>query len=270
MAFQFNERPGSGRMTLEPPTYTLDYVSEGLVDEYAVHAFAISATAETIAHPIGILHRQDVALEPQGHDVYFISVTYAKKKKETGSWSFSFSTTGGTTHIENSGPFGGTIATYKQDPADDDPDYNDVIGYVTADRVDGVDKITPTLKFTIHYKHPMGVITIARMKLISQVTGTVNSTAFLGFAPGEILFLGADGSEGTDAETEISYHFEASQNATGLAVGGVTVTTKNGHDYAWIRYKDVDSDDNPTRVPRYVMVERIYTRTNFGAVLGIS
>jgi hypothetical protein len=85
-----------------------------------------------------------------------------------------------------------------------------------------------------------------------------------------VLFLGADGSEGTDSETEVSYHFEASENVTNLAVGDVVVVTKNGHDYAWIKYKDVDSDNNPTRIPRYVMVERIYTRLNLALVLGIS
>jgi hypothetical protein len=269
MAFQFDERPGSGRLTANPPTKILEYVAEGITDENSVHAYAIGFTPAIVATPMGLLHRQDVTLEPQGHDVYFVSVPYAQKKKIVGSWHFSFSTTGGTTHIENSGPFGGTIATYKADGADDDPDFKDTIGFVTADRVEGVDKVSPALRFTIHYKHPLGIITLAQMKAIARATGTVNSTPFLNFAAGEILFLGADGGEGTDSETEVSYHFEASENVTNLAVGDVVVVTKNGHDYAWIKYKDIDSDNNPTRIPRYVMVERIYTRVNLALILGI-
>lgn len=269
MTFQFDERPGSGRLTAEPPTKTLEYVSEGITDEDSVHAYAIGYTPAIIATTMGILHRQDVQLEPQGHDVYFVTVPYAKRKKISGSWRFSFSTMGGTQHIENSGPFGGTIATYKADAGDDDPDHKNTIGFVSADRIDGCDIVVPAFRFTIHFKHPMGIITLAQMKLIANVTGHVNSTTFLAFPAGEVLFLGADGDEGTDCETEIAYHFERSPNVTNLAVGAITVTTKNGFDYAWIEPEEAVSDGNAVRVPRYVHVERVYKRSDLAAILGI-
>lgn len=270
MSFQFDERPGSGRMTANPPSKTLEYVSEGITSEDDVHSYAIAFTPAMIATAVGVLYRQDVQLEPQGHDVYYITVPYAPRKHISGSWRFSFSTLGGTTHIENSGPFGGTIETYKADPGDADPDFKNVIGFVQDDRVDGVDKVTPAFRFTIHYRHPLGIITLAQMKRIARATGTVNSVPFMGFAAGEVLFLGADGEEGTDAETEVAYHFEASENVTNLNVGDVLLVTKEGHDYAWIKYEDATDDGVGIRKPRYVLVERIYTRTNLGSILGIS
>lgn len=268
MSFQFDERPGSGRITSNPPTKTLEYVSEGLTSEDDVHSYALAFTPAMVSTAMGILYRQDVQLEPQGHDIYYVTVPYAQRKRVVGSYRFSFSTLGGTTHIENSGPFGGTIDFFKADPADADPDFQNVIGFVQDDRVDGVDKVTPVFRFTIHFRHPMGIITLAQMKRIAQITGTVNDRTFLGFAAGEILFLGADGEEGTDTETEIAYHFEASQNANNIDIGNITVEAKEGHDYAWIKYEDEADAGVGVRTPRYVILERIYTRANLAAVLG--
>ncbi|MDG4904803.1 hypothetical protein P9279_30575, partial [Mesorhizobium sp. WSM4962] len=85
-------------------------------------------------------------------------------------------------------------------------------------------------------------------------TGTVNSTPMLQNAPGEVLFLGARGSDGTDAEASVSYGFAISSNASGLSFGDITGIVKTGHEVAWIKYKDDTQDGKPTRVPWYAYV----------------
>ncbi len=48
------------------------------------------------------------------------------------------------------------------------------------------------------------------------LTACVNSDGFKGFAPGEVLFLGASGTQRGQEDWEITFKFAASPNATGL------------------------------------------------------
>jgi hypothetical protein len=143
---------------------------------------------------------------------------------------------------------------------------------VNKDDVQGAEIIIPALKISVHYSHPAAVITIARIKYLADITGMVNSDDFFGFAAGEVLFLGASGSEGTDAETEVTYQFAMSANADSLTIGDVTGIVKDGHELAWIKYKDaVDTEggkDLPVKQPEFVYIERVYETVDLALALG--
>jgi len=262
--FRFKERPGSGAAQGEKPTVTLLYTAAGSTDRLFVHGYAINATPAVVSSPFGTLHRQDVKIAPTGYDTWSVDVPFAKKKNETGEYTLSFDTTGGTVHLTTSKE---TIGQY---PIGAAPDFKQSIG-VKKDAVDGADIIIPSLKLTVSFKHKFGVITLPQIKQISAITGTVNSTTFLTFAPGEVLFTGATGSEGTDSDTTVQYSYVMSENAVGLAFGDVAGVAKKGHELAWIKFTDaVDAGPpkRPIKKPQFVYVERVYESTDFATIFG--
>jgi hypothetical protein len=269
MAFSFDEKP-SRKMTTSPPTEVREYVADGETDPDVVRAYALTLTPSMISTVQGLLYRQDVSVSEDGYSVFSVTVPYSPRKREVGQMSIDFDTMGATQHIDNSGPFGGTIAAYDDAGPIANPGdlYGNTIGFQSDEKVDGCDRVMPSLKFSIRFRHPLGVISIPQMKQIARATGTVNLTTFLTFDPGEVLFLGASGSEGTDTETEITYHFDASENVSNLDVGDIVVVTKNGHDFAWVRYVKQAVAGKPSVKPDRVLVERIYKRKNLAAILG--
>jgi hypothetical protein len=95
---------------------------------------------------------------------------------------------------------------------------------VTADGVDGVDITVPVYQFSETHYFSNAQVTGAYKGAIFSCTGKTNAGGFKGFAPGEVLFLGATGSkrgDGPDDDWEITFRFAppASPNETGLSVG---------------------------------------------------
>ena len=88
-----------------------------------------------------------------------------------------------------------------------------------------------------------------------------------------MLFLGASGSrrgKHRDDEWEISFKFAVSPNVSGLSVGPLSIKSKLGWDYLWVRYaNEVSSDQkNLIKTPTAAYVERVYESRDFGG-LGI-
>lgn len=263
MAFTFTERPNSRAGGMSPPTLTLKYTAAGSTDDIYVRSYALDATPIIYDTPTGLLWRQDITLDPQGANVFNVDVLYASKPNDTenGSMSLSFDTQGGTVHITTS------RSTVKSYPVGTAPDYKQAIG-VHGDEVDGCDIIVPALKLQVNYKHPKGIISLARIKTLALATGTVNSDTFLTFPPGTVLFLGCSGSEGTASETEITYYFACSEEISGLDIGTVTGITKQGHDYLWVSFKDDVDGGRAVKKPQFVYVERVYKRASLAGILG--
>jgi hypothetical protein len=260
MSFSFSERPDSRSTTSNPPTYTSRWGAYGTQDAAFVKAYAIGATPAMVSTIQGTLYRQDIIVDPGGFEIFYVQVAYGVEKRELGSWRFNFDTTGGTLHIKSSKS---TVNSYGTSP----PDHKQLIGY-NGDEVEGCEIVIPALKINVFYSHPLGIVTISKAKQLAQYTGTVNSASFLGFAAGEVLFLGATGSDGTDVEAEVQYQFACSQNATGLTIGDISGIAKQGHDYLWIRFKDAVSGLYAVKQPQFVYIERVYDRTDLATVLG--
>jgi hypothetical protein len=98
----------------------------------------------------------------------------------------------------------------------------------------------------------------------------VNNAAFKGFAAGEVLFLGASGSKRGEEDWEITFRFAASPNRANFQVGPITVASKKGWKYLWVRYADAEDATAKVLVKRSVAayVEKVYPEGNF-AGLGI-
>ena len=126
----------------------------------------------------------------------------------------------------------------------------------------------PIFRFSETYSIPVLLITHAYKLQVFDLTGKVNSAAFKGFAAGEVLFLGASGSQRGVEKWEITYQFAASKNAVGLKVGDIQNINKKGWEYLWVRYGDVEDQKVLIKQPESVYIERVYDSANF-ALLGI-
>lgn len=104
--------------------------------------------------------------------------------------------------------------------------------------------------------------------MLFYLTGRVNHAPFKGFAAGEVLFLGASGSQRGQEDWEVTFSFAASPNVTGLAVGQITGIAKKGWEYLWVRYEDAVDAHTLVKQPAAAYVEQVYPYGDF-ALLGI-
>ena len=112
------------------------------------------------------------------------------------------------------------------------------------------------------------VITQSYYRQLCVLAGSVNSEAFLGFPPGELIFLGASGSRQGAGLWRITYRFGFLPNETDVAVGDLTVLTKNGWDLLWVYYSQQEHFDGADVVavvakPESAYVERIAEYAEF-------
>ncbi len=197
----------------------------------------------------GNLVRKEIGIpERLARTAYAATVRYALPDKgdrpegDDSGWGWSFDTTGGTSHVTQSIA---TIGNYGPGgrPA---PDYRGAIG-VSSDSVEGVDVVTPNLSFTISRNFP-AIVPSQFLVMLAKFTGKVNATPFYGFAPGEVLFNGAGGSQSGIEPWNIQYKFTVSPNAENLTIGNIVVPFKRGWDYLWVRYADQMDTDSTSKV----------------------
>ena len=293
----------------ENPSITKYYKHVGQVDAFTVRASALIQIPGMVDSSFGILYRRLVNVRQISYDTFSIEAQYGRRKREIGQWSFDFDTTGGTAHISTSLQH---LARYDDDvnaepgpwPTIVIPKHSGLIG-VDKDDVKGVDIVAPALKFNIVYHHPEGFVDISWMKLIHDITGSVNSTYFLGFPPGEILFLGGRGTDGSDFEATISYSFAGAPNTplvtspetSVFKIGDIWVTPidapplpanpptpgaeppydtepfqyliKRGWDVIWVKYKDEEQEGFPVKKAQYAYIERVYKYVDLASILNI-
>ena len=95
------------------------------------------------------------------------------------------------------------------------------------------------------------------------LTGKVNGATFKGFAVGEVLFLGASGSQRGNDDWEITFRFAASPNRWNLAVGYISGIRKRGWEYLWVRYADAEDEGVLVKRPVAAYVEQVYEYGDF-------
>ncbi|MFN9916689.1 MAG: hypothetical protein ACK53L_29135, partial [Pirellulaceae bacterium] len=235
---------------IESPSVDLIYMVQGTEDDAAVRAL-VEATIPALY--AGLVF-QTYHIAHQGGGVWEVSARYGKKEpKDTGDSSFSFDTGGGTTHVTQSLA---TIGSYAP-PGRTAPNFQGAIG-VTTDSVEGTDITVPIYNFTETHYIPIALVTGAYKATLFFLTGKVNAGAFKGFAPGEVLFLGASGSQRGEEDWEITFRFAASPNVTGLAVGPITGIAKRGWEYLWVRYADAEDQHVLVKQPIAAYVEKVY------------
>ena len=269
MPITCEERALSGKITTgDSPADEKLYVIQGADSETAAMT-VLEITAPT-ATGSGLV-RQSCSVEPQGNDIWYGTVQYGPAKSpETGESAFTFDTTGGTQHITQSK---GTVGRYGL-AGDAPPDLGGAVG-VSHDSVDGCDITIPLYAFSeTHYLADTAVTDAYKGKLF-YLTGRTNNATFKGCAAGECLFLGATGSKRGKGDWEITFKFAASPNMTNIDIGPgrITVASKKGWEYLWIRYRDAVANSaggkpHFVQVPYAAYVEKVYDEGNF-AELGI-
>lgn len=179
-----------------------------------------------------------------------------QQQNELTEW-MTFETGGGTRHL--------TVSRGTSRYPSSAPDYGGAIGVDQDGTVHGVDVTMPALTFAINKVYSS--FSESNIAHVSSYTGKVNSDSFHGFRAGEVLFLGASGGQRSDGKWEISYKFSVSPNQSSFSVGDVSVSSKKGWDYAWVRYKDSVSGDAVVRSPDAVYVETVYESTGFSGLV---
>ena len=124
------------------------------------------------------------------------------------------------------------------------------------------------MKIECQFSHPLGVVTLNYGFFLGEITGKVNSDNIFGRQPGEVLFLGARGSDGTQAPATLSYSFAYEKNLSGLIYGAINGVQKDGWDYLWLEFEGQVSNGKPARPPKQVNVERVYDRVPLATLLG--
>jgi len=254
-------------VTGERPSVTMHYILDGTSDDLTAKTLLLNSTPTTYDG----LVRDECTLEPifvdttTGRGKWACTVRYVAPEyqpPEVGESSFAFDTGGGTQHITQSLATVGSYAPAGKTA----PDFKGAIG-VTHDNVEGVDITVPVYNFSeTHYIPDAEVNKAAYFAL----TGKVNNAPFKGLAAGECLFLGASGSKRGEDDWEITFRFAASPNRTNIQIGNITVASKKGWEYLWVRYADTEDAGSNTLVkqPVAVYVEKVYEEGDFSA-LGI-
>ena len=264
---KFDSRPAA---TGDNPTAELRYVIKGAADEAQALTALKSTASSTYTVDGWTLVRQTCKVEPvgDGSDCWDGIAQYGRMssaKKEVGQSSFSFDTGGGTMHVTQAKAHVASYAPSGKTP----PDYSGAIG-VTQTEVEGCGITVPVYNFSETHYFAAGYVTGSYKATLFALTGRTNNAAFKGFAEGEVLFLGASGSQRGDDSWEITFRFAASPNVTGLTIGSITGIAKKGWEYLWVQYQDAEDDDSKSIVkrPAFVHIERVYDAGNY-AGLGI-
>jgi hypothetical protein len=248
------------------PRAEIAYVVLGAVDEAEVRAVA---QAQIPSAYLGIPRSSLTLDERLNATTWKVRATFESTEEgqpEVPQPVFAFDTGGGTQHITQSLQ---TVGRYGPQAS---AALGGAIGF-DGQQVAGVDITVPVYQFSETHVFSPVFVTPAYPIALMRLTGAVNSGFFRGFAPGEVLFLGAAGSRrGTGIEDpwEITFRFAASPNRTGVTVGSITGIQKRGWDYLWVQYgEDVDAAAQALiKKPTAVYVEQVYPFGDFGA-LGI-
>lgn len=256
------------------------YVVIGTMDEIEAANAALAIAPLFYLVNTEFLIRQEAAPEATGPYSWDVVVKYgtedqqkSQEPPQAGTWHFHFDTTGGTHKVTQS-----LQNIWKGERSQSYPAPN-LFGAVNYDgkKVAGVEIIVPKLEFSVTAYYAPQTVTTAWMANIARNTGKVNSDDWLGFKGGEILFLGGSG-EG-DIPTvygqrvkpvSVTFKFAASENKTDVKVGDITVPTKKGWHYLWVRYEKIESTGFVYPVPVHAYVEKIYEETGFAALFGFS
>lgn len=188
---------------------------------------------------------------------------------EPGEFVVSIDTTGATVNVQEA--FAQTKFNATNFTA---IDYGTSINVDSQGNPQGVEKIIPSLKLNIKatIKKANFSSALAYAKVIAGFTGKVNHEAFLGFARGELLFLGATGDIITDENPTLDFAFEASVNITNQTIGSITGINKLGWEYIWFDF--AQKQDTTTKlkktIARGAYVAEIYEFANFtGLFIGV-
>lgn len=247
-------------------TLELAFKIRGTTDAPSAYSALVAACASSVTVDGVTLSKRVFNLDYVDLELFDGTCTYSKRslnkdEMQPGESSYQFETGGGTKHVSYA------LATTKY-PATA-PDMANAVNF-DGKEINGVDVQAPVFNFSETHVIAQATVTGAYKLALFNATGKVNNATFKGFAQGEVLFLGASGSQRGDDDWEISFRFAASPNATGLVVAGISGIAKKGWEYLWVNWcKEIDSPTNALKPKAQgVYVQQVYQYADF-STLGI-
>lgn len=260
------EKFGSGQVSNDDGdiSLTLNYWVFGTKSEVTAHDFTAAYNPPIRTIGSAKYRRESIRVEQvanawDGREAWDATVVY-RLISQNVKVEYQ-GTTGNTTAHVNVAK--GVLGVYAKE-GETAPNLQGVIGFDGQD-IQGTDILIPQPEFSLSVE-PINITEPnAFLRAISRIVGRVNSNTYLGFAPGELLFSGADHSGATDRPFQVTYRFQCSPNLQNINVGGITVPMKRGWDYLDVYYeRQVDADAKVMiKRPRAVYVYRVYDYTHF-------
>jgi len=145
------------------------------------------------------------------------------------------------------------------------PNNEQAIGITQDGEVTGVDRMSPHFEWSL--TRTFGYITLDYLNLLYTLTGKVNNDIFYGYPKGDVLFMGASmQAKGTENAT-VSYKFACQPTVLNINLRpGLVVPKKEGWQYLWVSYKNVNDVGQLTQQPFYYYVEKIYDYADFSLI----
>ncbi|MCC9655279.1 hypothetical protein [Rhodopirellula halodulae] len=191
-------------------------------------------------------------------DSWEAEVQYSTKRLPEGEYEISVDTAGGTTKVMQAFDY--------EDFGSSGFDSKGAINIDDQNRVEGIEIGVPQLSISCRARIPGDFITDSYVLTLLSLTYTMNDAEFLGFARGELLFLGTGVTIIPGESTDIDFKFAANPNISGLTLGAVSGIEKLGHDYLWCRYKQTEGVAGLQSVVDTVSVDRVYQFGDFDAL----
>lgn len=195
---------------------------------------------------------------------YDCSVVYSPFDKQTGAYQISIDQAVGNVHVTA----GTRIAGYGD--ANSAVDNGGV--FFDGEEVTGTEVPVAEDRFTVMYRHPQAFLNLPYIRAIGTLRGYPNSLAWLGYAAGEVRYMGGNFTQ-TDCEATATYSFEYSPNVTNLVVGGITITTKSGFDVISPVYEPTAEANGAGKTHalkklKYIEIIRPRVHKPYGSVFG--
>ncbi len=241
------------------------YWVRGTDDLSEAHRAVEAASPDTWdIYGLGLLFllRDNVEVIREGEDLFEGIVSYSTVEPTDSPAEFWFDTTGGQQHVTQA--IQTVFKSGRPNPTPPPaflpaPNVYDAIN-ASLDGVEGIDIQTPALRWGFIKRWDRGLITPELRLTLHNLTGSVNSVPFQGYAAGEVLFLGASARNRLRGDVEINCQFASTPNRADLAVGDITGIVKRGWDYLWVRYADEvdEAAAAPIKRPVAVYVQEVY------------
>jgi len=262
-AFRWAERKDSGDFSRNPDQITLKFACGRTGDEDFVNAYALSATPYIYKQ----LFRHKLTAKHLGGGMWHVEVPYHERPEpQENEYRIRYDTTGATARVTQAVSH---VASYARS-GETAPDHGGAINVAPDGRVEGVDRVVSSFKWTEEHTLPIGLAGWSYSQILKALTGHVNANTFRGFSTGQVLFLGATGDYSSNTEhqfeTRLTFHFEQQDSISDATYDEITGVTKVGWEYLWYEHgQEDDATANRLKSPLIaVHREVIYETANFG------
>lgn len=257
-----------------------------------IRAFGTSSGSNVeVPYSFGLLPiKLPAQISEAGGGVWFVTVEYGTSNgPEVGTGSqqppdhgdgsseiwpeIGWSMSSGTQHIKQSLK---TRDSKHRDPSLTPRNFGQAIGVNDKGEVEGCDKLTAEVRWSLMVKVPQALMTGALLRAVETRAACMNLDTYYGYEPGELLMTasdaGHDGSPGPSGGSwNLKLEFAVHRNQAVIDVSDeIQFFDVKGWDYIWCTYEtvtvNVGGDNLVVTRPKEAYVEQIYQEINFAII----